>query len=132
MKPRFLILTGLAAALGAGLVPARTWTSADGQKTFEGELEKYYPEAGKVSVTMASGKSLTFDVAKLSEDDRKWLGSQPKEDGDPPAPRSLADQKIGSKLAKPGVLQKLGAKRYARFDLEKVPEYYILYFSASW
>ena len=33
MKLKYLLAAGLAAALGIGLLPARTWTSADGKFT---------------------------------------------------------------------------------------------------
>ena len=42
----------------------------------------------------------------------------------------LAAQKIGSKLAKTLVM--LSGRSYKRYQLEKAPEYYIAYFSASW
>ncbi len=45
---------------------------------------------------------------------------------------ALKEQKIGTGLAKEGVLSKLAGKTFAGYQLEKVPEYYIVYFSASW
>jgi len=59
-------------------VQARTWTSADGSKTFEGELQSYDAASGKVSVTFPNGKRMTFTLDKLSEDDIAWL----KKNGD--------------------------------------------------
>ena len=52
---------------------ARTWTSADGAKTFEGELKAYDKSSGKVTVTLGSGKEMTFHQDKLSQDDIKHL-----------------------------------------------------------
>ena len=46
--------------------------------------------------------------------------------------KGLAEQKIGKGLAKEGVLSKLAGKTFADYQLEKAPEYYIVYFSASW
>ena len=46
--------------------------------------------------------------------------------------KALKEQKIGKGLAKEGVLSKLAGKRFAGYQLEKAPEYYIVYFSASW
>ena len=54
-------------------VQARTWTSADGSKTFEGELQAYDAASGKVSVTLASGKRMKFTRDKLSAEDIAWL-----------------------------------------------------------
>lgn len=52
---------------------ARTWTSAEGGKTFEGELQSYDPESGKVTVTLPNRKRMTFAQDKLSADDIAWL-----------------------------------------------------------
>jgi len=52
---------------------SRTWTSADGAKTFEGELQSYDAASGKVSVTLPNRKRMTFTQDKLSEDDIAWL-----------------------------------------------------------
>ena len=73
MKRIYLLAVGLAATLGIGLLSARTWTSADGTKKFEGDLRAYDKKTGKVTVTMPSGRPLTFDVAKLSDGDKIFL-----------------------------------------------------------
>ena len=52
---------------------ARTWTSADGTRTFEGELKSYDAASGKVTVTLRNRKSMTFGQDKLSEADIAWL-----------------------------------------------------------
>ena len=52
---------------------ARTWTSADGSKTFEGELQSYDAEKGLVTVTLPNGKKMKFKQDKLSEDDLTFL-----------------------------------------------------------
>jgi hypothetical protein len=52
---------------------ARTWTSSDGAKTFEGELKSYDPETGAVGVTLPNGKTLDFNQSKLSEADIAFL-----------------------------------------------------------
>ena len=51
---------------------ARTWTSADGQKTFEGELVEYNEKTGQVTVDVA-GKKLTFKEQVLSVADVDYL-----------------------------------------------------------
>ena len=47
---------------------ARTWTSADGKKTFEGEMTAYDEAADKVTVDM-NGREMTFKTSILSADD---------------------------------------------------------------
>ena len=60
---------------------ARTWTSSDGAKTFEGELKSYDSATGIVTVTMANGKAMKFQQDKLSAADVTFL----KENGQPAA-----------------------------------------------
>jgi Carbohydrate esterase, sialic acid-specific acetylesterase len=70
-----LLLTG---------VHARTWTSSDETKTFEGELESYVPETGMVVVKQTTGKksNLTFHQDKLSAADIAFLKEHgPKKQG---------------------------------------------------
>ncbi|MDG2124757.1 MAG: hypothetical protein P8J87_13715, partial [Verrucomicrobiales bacterium] len=67
-----LLQTAAALLLVAG-VQARTWTSADGVRTFEGELQSYDAASGKVSVALPNGKRMAFTQDKLSEEDIAWL-----------------------------------------------------------
>jgi hypothetical protein len=55
---------------------ARTWTSADGTKTFEGELLSYDSETGAVGVTLTGGKVMNFPQDKLSAADIAFLKEQ--------------------------------------------------------
>jgi hypothetical protein len=55
---------------------ARTWTSADGAKTFDGELISYDPVTGMVGVTLASGKATKFNQDKLAAADIAFLKEQ--------------------------------------------------------
>jgi len=57
---------------------ARTWTSADGAKTFEGELKSYDPATGVVGVTQPNGAVIKFHQDKLSADDVAFLMEQGK------------------------------------------------------
>lgn len=50
-------------------VQARTWTSADGSKTFEGEMKSYDASTGTVTVVLPNGKSVNFDENLLSNED---------------------------------------------------------------
>jgi hypothetical protein len=65
------------AMVGLLLIPSgamgRTWTSADGEKTFEGEMKSYDAEAGVVSVLMGNGRTQNFKEDLLSADDIVWL-----------------------------------------------------------
>ncbi|MCE9519960.1 MAG: hypothetical protein K8R87_10455, partial [Verrucomicrobia bacterium] len=45
---------------------ARTWTNADGSKTFEAELKSYDPASGIVDVTWPNGAAMRFSQEKLS------------------------------------------------------------------
>ena len=66
-------------ALFAGLLmlssplSARTWTSADGSRTFDGELVAYDEDSGAVKVELANGKELNFKQEILSEADIAFL-----------------------------------------------------------
>ncbi len=62
MTPRGLLsfspIAAIAIAASLMLFPgveARTWTSADGSKTFEGELKSYDAASGLLSVTLGNG-----------------------------------------------------------------------------
>jgi Carbohydrate esterase, sialic acid-specific acetylesterase len=55
---------------------ARTWTSADGTKTFEGDLKSYDPATGMVGVTLANGKAMNFNQSKLAAGDIAFLKEQ--------------------------------------------------------
>jgi len=53
----------------------RTWTSADGDRTFEAELIAYEPDAGTVTVRRTDGETITFLNTVLSDDDNAFLSS---------------------------------------------------------
>ena len=90
MKPTIHIATrrfATTAALSLLLIAsaqARTWTSADGTKTFEGELRSYDAATGMVEVTLATGRKMSFSQDKLSEADIAFV----KENGRKPASAS--------------------------------------------
>ena len=52
---------------------ARTWTSADGTKTFQGEIKSYDPSIAVVSVILSNGSLLHFEQDKLSAADIAYL-----------------------------------------------------------
>ena len=131
-----ILFSLLAIALSMAVVEARTWTSADGSKTFSGDFKSYNEVTGEV-IVMRGYRKAVFKESMLSEADIKWLKGQPSKAAaeevaeSEKAGEALAAQVIGSKLQK-GVLVKSNGRRFARYELESAPEYYILYFSASW
>lgn len=81
IHPSFV--TAIVVALLLTNLQARTWTSSDGSKSFDGKLKSYDVETGTVIVIVRGVKN-TFTQDKLSEDDIAWL----KENGSKPAPVS--------------------------------------------
>lgn len=134
MKKSFAVF--LLSCLAVASVQARTWTSADGAKTFSGELKSYNAETGMVTVTV-NGRPLEFPQDKLSAADVAFLkesaagapsatSTSSTSPGTAPASTAMAEKMAKVKLSR------LDGKRYKRAELEKTPEYYILYYSASW
>lgn len=76
---RACLAGGLLALLALLVLPAvaggepRNWTSADGNRSFVGQLQSYDPAAGRVTVVYENGQSVTFDRAVLSEADQTYL-----------------------------------------------------------
>jgi hypothetical protein len=130
------LLTITLAFTSLTLAETRQWTSADGSKTFPAEFISYDANTGKVTV-MKKFKKVSFKTDLLSEDDQQWIKEQAaKSEKKPNSPASTdssaEDQLIGSKIKK-GILKKLSKKHFKRYTLEDpMPEYYVLYFSASW
>ncbi|MDG1356642.1 MAG: hypothetical protein P8P36_00435 [Akkermansiaceae bacterium] len=130
----------LLAASGLSLIAlqARTWTSADGSKTFEGNLKSYDKAAGVVKV-LKGIREVSFKVDMLSEVDREWLESQTPEakaevdaiDKAEAVLEELEKQVIGSKIKK-GVLSVLEDDEFVDHTMTYAPEYYVVYYSASW
>jgi hypothetical protein len=76
---------------------SRTWTSADGVKTFEGELQSYDAASGKVSVILPNHKRITFKQEKLSADDIAWL----EKNGNRPAGKATEVKELPDELPDP-------------------------------
>ncbi|MFT6242771.1 MAG: hypothetical protein ACJAQT_004882 [Akkermansiaceae bacterium] len=124
------ILLTIASLALAGTSLARTWTSADGSKTFEGDLVS----CDETSVTVKRGfKELTFKLELLSEADRKWAKAEAVKIAaaveNKEAAADFANSDFGKSFEK---LQKLDGKKFVDHELEEAPKYFILYFSASW
>lgn len=127
----------LAVVLLSLSVQARTWTSADGLKTFEGEYKSFNQEANEVTVSRKY-KKLKFSMDVLSQADRDWVNVKVEEvaalevaANAPTVEDQLASQTVGAKLNE-RTLVRLEGKRFKKAKIEKVPEYYLLYYTASW
>ena len=131
MKFKTLLTIGLCAGLGTGLAAGRSWTSADGSKTFEGEFESYDEDANKVTVNKG-GRSMTFSLSILSDADQAWVKEQPSvqdKAAEAEQQEAFANSDLGKSLKK---MQIVDGKRFAKYEYESPPKYFILYYSASW
>ncbi len=132
---RNFLLWGLFGTLISGSVFAKTWKSADGSKTFEATFRSYDKNRGTVSVVTQDGKLLTFKQEILSGEDREFILSQEAAQSSPAQPADftaeLEKTKVGKQVAN-AKLKLVDKKRFASAKLAKAPEFYILYFSASW
>ena len=125
--------TILTSSLALALVTtgfARTWTSADGSQTFEGD----FVSSDDTTVTVKKGfKPMTFKLAILSEADRNWIKEaaekQASAKDNVAAAEEFAKSDFGKALKK---VKKLDGKRFSKSEIAGAPEYFILYYSASW
>ena len=114
----------LSLILGTGFLlsgaEGRTWTSADGSQTFEGELHSYDAASGKVSVSLPNGKRMTFLQDKLSAEDIAWL----KRNGGRPAGSrpTLAVADLDGVAGKVFDLNPDGSFRFLKQDVQIDPE----------
>lgn len=127
MKKCFLI-SAIAALILVSSAEARTWTSSDGAKSFEGTLRSYNAETGIVTVVV-NGRPLSFEKTMLSADDISFLEEEAVEAVNPA--EAAAETVVGAQVVK-ARLNRLEGDRYKKAELDKAPEYYILYYSASW
>lgn len=74
---------------------------------------------------------MEFTQDKLSADDLTFLSEWAAEANKPDLEKTLEGQKIGSVLTD-RVMSKLDGNKFKKASLDKAPEYYLLYFSASW
>jgi|TARA_B110000305_G_C19445373_1_gene644486 hypothetical protein len=125
MKVPLIAIAALSLAVSGA--NARTWTSSDGEKTFEGELRSYNERSGIVTVVI-SGRAVDLPKDKLSAEDINFLEAAKTPEI---AATPDTETEVGAKVDK-AKLQRLDGKRYRRSKLEKNPQYYLFYFSASW
>lgn len=129
MKQILLSLLIFSGLFALGPVYGRTWTSSDGSKTFSGDFKHYDEASGKVKV-LRGFREVSFDISVLSDADQTWVKEKKAEVKSKPA-AAEDETNIGTEF-KEGILSKLDGKRFAKYDLDVLPEYYVLYFSASW
>ena len=118
----------------ADRLEARTWTSSDGTKTFQGELRSFNASTGEVRVVI-NGKLITFQQSVLSKEDQEFLKNASKSASSGSNSAEVAEELKGQKVGKQvmdGRPHRIDGKRFKKAELTKAPEYYILYFSASW
>ena len=130
LKSTITLSTLLLAMAGTSL--ARTWTSADGKNTFEGE----FVSATDTTVTVKrTSDSTTFLITRLSDQDQEYVKeaiTQAKAEAEARAESeklssAAVPKAIGGKLVK---LDGKSLKKAGDFDV--VPKYYFLAYSASW
>lgn len=131
----FMLTLLVAAFCGASYAGVRKWTSADdASKSFEGELTAV--KGDNVTIKTKNGRSLTFPLSKLSQEDRDFIAAQEKEKADAEAAAASAEKVKESPMAKAlaGSTVVLDGKRLKKHDIlaSKAPEYYLLYWGASW
>ena len=88
MRFPFSILLA-AASVSTALAEPRPWKSADGSKSIAGEFIKRADD--KVTIRSEAGKELEIEIAKLHEDDRKWLNIHHPVPGADPDPSAVFD-----------------------------------------
>ena len=110
----------------------RAWTSDEGTKTIYGKFKSYDKDTGVVIIIEGSRK-LSLNIDHLSEANREWLEKQALEGKAEVADilEELDKQVIGCKIKK-GVLSKLEGDHFFDFTMSHAPDYYVVYYSASW
>ena len=102
----------------------RTWTSADGNKTFEAELDSYDASTQVVSVSR-DGVQVRFTADKLSAGDQQWLSAQAEQEAAEQSEDGLIIERLKqAERLKDGKMQKI--------EIGREVEFFILYYSASW
>ncbi len=110
---------------------ARVWTSADGGQKFKADFKLYEPKLDAVQL-VKGGQLVVYELKKFSEEDRDWVVREHKNQKKVLArEQAFKNQKVGQTL-KTGVLKKFDGEKFKDYTLEKMPEYYFVYFGASW
>lgn len=134
MKTLMLSLT-LAALCGASPAESRKWTSADdASKTFEGEMTA--AKGDSVTIKMKTGRVMAVPLSKLSQADKDYVAAEAKAKEEASSAAAAAEKLKTSEVAKAiaGKTVILDGKKLKKHDIfaTKAPEYYPLYWGASW
>ena len=82
-----------------------------------------------------NGRLVKFNQSVLSAEDQEFLKTNNASSSGGSNAAEIAEKlsasKVGAKVAK-AKLERLDGKRFKKAEMEKAPEYYILYYSASW
>ncbi len=108
----------------------RTWTSADGSKTFEAELDSYDASTQVVSVSK-DGVQVTFTADKLSSGDQQWLTTL-AEEGAQAEEGATKQGEGGTIIEKLKQVRRLTNGKMQKTVIGADVEFFILYYSASW
>jgi hypothetical protein len=134
MKPT-LLLAAFLLATGLSQAEMRLWTSADdASKTFEGEMQSLTGET--VTIRTKAGKTISAPLAKFAQADQDYAKKAKEEKAEAAksveAAAKLKDSAMGKELGKSTVI--LDGKKMKKHDLfaAKAPEYFLVYWGASW
>jgi hypothetical protein len=124
------VLLTLTSMMLSGWAGARTWTSADGTKTFEGD----FVSCDDKTVTVNRGlRPMTFKLELLSDKDQEWAKAEAERkaaaENNQEAAAEFAKSDLGKALKK---LQKLDGDSFDDHELEGAPQFFLLYYTASW
>ncbi|MDQ8188658.1 hypothetical protein [Roseibacillus persicicus] len=106
---------------GAVSLSARTWTSADDSKQLEGEFQSFDAEKDEVAIEV-DGKTVTFALDKLSKADQEFVKKQGEDSKEVDVAELFAKAKT----------HHLVDGKFEEMQFEGKPDYYLIYFSASW
>jgi len=132
---KLMLTTLLAALTGVSLAEVRKWTSADdASKTFEGEMTA--AKGDTVTIKMKTGRVMNVPLSKLSQEDKDYVTAQAKAKEEAAATAAAAEKLKSGEVAKAisGKTVILDGKKLKKHDVfaAKAPEYYLLYWGASW
>lgn len=113
-----------------GFGHARTWTSADGNKVFEAD----FISSDDTSVTVKRrDKQMTFKLTLLSEADQNWINKKESTtviaEKNEKSAAGFLESDFGRAFTK---LKKFDGEKFDAHNIQAVPKYFLLYFSASW
>lgn len=113
----------------SGAAGARTWTSVDGTKTFEGD----FVSCDQKTITVKRGlRPMTFKIELVSEEDQKWARAENKRRATAQENKEAIAEFARSEFGKAlGKLRKLEGKTFEDHEWDQVPEFFILSYSAS-